>query len=51
MTKIAYTEPADYFPKKVRKKNKIGEFNKATGAKPEKKNKATKSKAKKSVKK
>lgn len=24
--KIAYSEPADYFPKEVRKKLKIGEF-------------------------
>ena len=39
--KIAYSEPADYFPKSVRKKVKIGEY-----AETEKKPATTKKKVK-----
>ena len=35
-TKVKYTEPDDYFPKSVRKKNKIGEY-----AEPKKTDKGT----------
>ena len=45
MAKTTYTEPADYFPKELRKQYKLGEY--AEGARPEKKTTAKKTTKKK----
>lgn len=42
--KIGYSEPADYFPKSVRKELKIGEYAKKTATKKVAKKTATKKK-------
>lgn len=33
-TKVAYKEPADYFPKEIRKKYKLGEYEESGKKKP-----------------